>query len=248
MKNTTPQRIASAVTAALVIGVWLSATSVGQAATPDPHAGHTTPVEATNHNHGDSTASAQITQALEILGNNCDNSNLEPHDGFQLAPRCVSTSFGEVAAQQNNPTLRIVAAPEEVKVGEPFNIKVSTRNLVRDRFLAAGQGGYYLESAFLDSNGLTRGHFHTACRALGDGKLAPQPDRNAIFVATEDEQGGAAPDVVTVRIVNGLPSKGKFECAAWAGDGSHRIPMMQFANQIPAFDTVDIEVGGGGKG
>jgi len=245
VNRTTTQRIASAVTAALVVGVWLTATSVGQAAP----SGHTHPAGVENaHNHDALLTDSDTAQALEILGNNCDNSNLDAHDGFQLAPRCVSTSFGEVAAQQNNPTLRIVAAPVEVKVGEAFNIKVSTRNLVRDRFLAAGQGGYYLESSFLDGNGLTRGHFHTACRALGDAKLAPQPDRNAIFVATEDERGGAAPDVVTVRIVNGLPSKGKFECAAWAGDGSHRIPMMQFANQIPAFDTVDILAVGGGKG
>src|SRR3712207_8007833 len=35
------------------------------------------------------------------------------------------------------------------------------------------------------------------------------------------------------------------QCAVWAGDGSHRIPMMERANQTPAFDTTRIEVGGG---
>ena len=36
---------------------------------------------------------------------------------------------------------------------------------IRDRFLAAGQGGYYVESSVLQ-DGITRGHFHTACRML----------------------------------------------------------------------------------
>jgi hypothetical protein len=66
---------------------------------------------------------------------------------------------------------------------------------------------------------------------------APQP---AFFVATEDKKGGAAPDTVTVR-VTGLPA-GLAQCAVWAGDGSHRVPMMQRANQVPAFDVVRILV------
>ena len=35
-------------------------------------------------------------------------------------------------------------------MNESFRLKVSTRNLVRDRFLGAADGGYYLESSFLD--------------------------------------------------------------------------------------------------
>jgi hypothetical protein len=42
--------------------------------------------------------------------------------------------------------------------------------------------------------------------------------------------------------VLGLPQAGIAQCAAWAGDGSHRVPMMQRANQIPAFDVVRIRV------
>ena len=41
----------------------------------------------------------------------------------------------------------------------------------------------------------------------------------------------------------GLPGRGLAQCAVWAGDGSHRIPMMERANQTPAFDSVRILVG-----
>jgi hypothetical protein len=178
---------------------------------------------------------------LEILGNNCDESQLQPHDGFQNGDRCVSTSFGEVANQDSNPSLLIVASPRRVAVNAPFEIQVSTRNLVRDRFLAAGQGGYYVESAFLNGDGITRGHIHTACRILQSTNEAPDPAPvPAFFVATEDSQGSRTPDTVTVR-VPGLPA-GLAQCAVWAGDGSHRIPMMQRANQTPAFDVVRIQV------
>jgi hypothetical protein len=74
------------------------------------------------------------------------------------------------------------------------------------------------------------------------GRSAPDPAPVPVFfAATEDGKGGTAPDVVTVQ-VPGLPSAGIAQCAAWAGDGSHRIPMMQRANQIPAFDSVRILV------
>jgi len=46
---------------------------------------------------------------------------------------------------------------------------------------------------------------------------------------------------VTINIP-GLPTAGLAQCASWAGDGSHRIPMMERANQTPAFDTVRIRV------
>jgi hypothetical protein len=183
---------------------------------------------------------------LGILANNCDNSNLTPHDGFQNGDRCVSTAFGEVGTAENNPSLLITDAPEQVGVGEAFQIRVSTRNLIRDRFLAAGQGGYYVESSVLQ-DGIVRGHFHTACRMLSSVDEAPDPAPvPAFFVATEDRQGGRAPDQVTIN-VTGMPEAGVAQCASWAGDGSHRIPMMQRANQTPAFDAVRIEVGGGGN-
>jgi hypothetical protein len=178
---------------------------------------------------------------IEPLATGCENSDLPPHTGFQVAPACVATGFGEVAAAEDNPQLLIVEAPEEVTVGQEFTIKVSTRNLVRDRFLAAADGGYYLESSTLNEDGIVRGHFHTSCRVLGDTGQAPEPERQAIFVPTEDGGGGKEPDTVTVKIP-GLATAGQAQCATWSGDGSHRIPMMQFANQIPAFDAVRITV------
>jgi hypothetical protein len=178
---------------------------------------------------------------LGVLTNNCSTSTLPAHTGFQDGDRCVSTEFGEVGSAANNPTLLITAAPKSVAVNTPFELKVSTRNLIRDRFLAAGKGGYYVESSVLQ-NGLVRGHFHTACRMLDSTTEAPAPDPvPAFFVATEDSKGDATPDTVTIA-VPGLPSAGTAQCASWAGDGSHRIPMMQRANQIPSIDSVRIRV------
>ncbi|MGQ0576520.1 MAG: hypothetical protein ACT4RN_20275 [Pseudonocardia sp.] len=177
---------------------------------------------------------------LDILGTNCKNSDLERHDGFQKAPRCVQTSFGEVAEQ--SPSLLIADAPRSIKAGEAFTLTVSTRNLKRDRFLKAADGGYYAESSFLDDDGIQRGHFHTACRMLESTDEAPDAAPvPAFFVATEDKKGGAGEDKVTVD-VTGLTAKGTAQCAVWAGDGSHRVPMMVRANQTPAFDVVRITV------
>jgi hypothetical protein len=192
-------------------------------------------------------ASTKITvNGLDVLANDCSGSTLEKHDGFQKGDRCVSTQFGEVGSEANNPTLLIVSAPRSVEAGQPFTLRVSTRNLIRDRFLAAGQGGYYVESSVLQ-DGVVRGHFHTACRLLGSTRVAPDPAPvPAFFVATEDSRGSRTPDTVSIQ-VPGLPQAGTAQCASWAGDGSHRIPMMQRANQTPAFDAVRIQVGRRGR-
>ncbi|HET6530458.1 MAG TPA: Pecanex-like protein 1, partial [Actinoplanes sp.] len=148
---------------------------------------------------------------LGILTNSCDTSNLDAHTGFQLGDRCVSTEFGEVGAAANNPSLLIVSAPQRVAPNTPFTLQVSTRNLIRDRFLAAGQGGYYVESSVLQG-GITRGHFHTACRMLSSTRQAPDPAPvPAFFVATEDRQGGRTPDTVSIQ-VPGLPQAGTAQC------------------------------------
>ena len=57
--------------------------------------------------------------------------------------------MGEVAAENKLPSLLITDAPRVVGSNQAFKLKVSTRNLVRDRFLGAAAGGYYLESSFL---------------------------------------------------------------------------------------------------
>nr|WP_201749238.1 hypothetical protein [Micromonospora acroterricola] len=179
---------------------------------------------------------------LGVLANDCDESQLQPHDGFQNGNRCVSTEFGEVGAAANNPSLLITQFPDQVGRNQAFTLRVSTRNLIRDRFLAAGQGGYYVESSLLNEQGLVRGHFHTACRMLDSLTTPPEPQEvPAFFVATEDGRGSAQPDEVTIQIP-GLPESGTAQCAVWAGDGSHRLPMMERANQTPAFDAVRIEV------
>ncbi len=214
----------------------------------DPSPSDASPTDASPTGDPSPTPSASATPSpstppvLQILGNTCQGSPLAPHTGFQDGNRCVSTEFGEVGTADKNPSLLITSAPRSVRVNQFFDISVSTRNLVRDRFLKAADGGYYKESSFLTADGLVRGHFHTACRMLAATNAAPDPaPAPAFFVATEDGKGSADPDTVTIRVL-GLPQAGIAQCAAWAGDGSHRVPMMQRANQIPAFDAVRIRV------
>jgi hypothetical protein len=227
------RRILGAAAALVVFGGIVGVTQISNADT-----GPATQPPAAQTNAG-----LQIN-GLDVLANTCDGSTLAPHDGFQKGDRCVSTEFGEVGSAANNPSLLIVGAPRSVTVNTPFSLKVSTRNLIRDRFLAAGKGGYYVESSVLQ-DGIVRGHFHTACRMLATTGEAPVPDPvPAFFVATEDKQGGRTPDTVTIN-VPGMPTTGTAQCASWAGDGSHRIPMMERANQTPAFDAVRIQVRSG---
>jgi hypothetical protein len=194
-------------------------------------------------NGGGGNTGADDPNNLGILADTCkQGSKLQPHDGFQNGNRCVDTEMGEVGNADKNPSLLITQFPQQVKANQPFTIRVSTRNLIRDRFLAAAKGGYYVEMSLLDKQGLVRGHFHTACRMLDSTKVAPDPAPvPAFFVATEDSGGSAQPDQIVIN-VPGLPEAGVAQCASWAGDGSHRIPMMQRANQIPAFDSVRINV------
>lgn len=180
---------------------------------------------------------------LDVLASDCSGSRLQPHDGFQNGNRCVSTAFGEVGTQDKNPSLLITSAPEQVSPGQGFQLTVSTRNLIRDRFLAAAKGGYYKESSVLNGEGLQRGHFHTACRTLPDPGEAPDAaPKPEFFLATEDGSGSATPDEVTID-VPGIAQAGELQCSSWAGDGSHRVPMMQRADQTPAFDSVRVTVG-----
>jgi hypothetical protein len=155
--------------------------------------------------------------------------------------------MGEIAAETQLPSLLITGAPRFVQVGQKFQLKVSTRNLVRDRFLGAKDGGYYLESSFLNEQGLQRGHFHTACRLLASTRSAPDSGKAPeFFVATQDGRGGTEPDTVTIT-VDPIKSPGVLQCTSWAGDGSHRTPMMTKANETPAIDSVRIFVVGSGQ-
>jgi len=175
---------------------------------------------------------------------------LPVHEGHPTAAAtCVDTTFGEMAAQENNPTLLIVATPTTVQPGADIALQVSVRNLVRDQFPASAHGGYLAEPAELTAEGLTRGHVHGACRVLRNDREAPLPDRNAAFAAIEDGGGGTTPDRVELHLSGRdaagqplFPAGALVHCAAWAGDGSHRIPMDAFADQVPAFDAVRITI------
>jgi hypothetical protein len=203
---------------------------------------------------GASAASGQA--AVTPLATDCSNTALALHNGFQVAPACAETSIGEVPAEANGASLLISEAPKKVRQGDDIILKVSTRNILRDRFLAAGQGGYYAETSLLTEDGIVRGHFHAGCRVLDDGVNAPTPQRSPVFKAVEDGGGSKVPDTVTVTFAgkdaagNAIFKKGQdLQCAAWTGDGSHRIATMQFANQIPGFDSVRVQVkGDGGNG
>jgi hypothetical protein len=151
----------------------------------------------------------------------------------------VKTAFGELTAQEKNPTLPIVGASTTISPGQDIVLQVSVRNLVRNDFPASAHGGYYAEPASLDAQGLTRGHVHSGCRVLASTQEAPQPDRVAAFTAIEDGGGGAAPDTVEVHLpgrgADGqvlFPAGSLVQCTAWAGDGSHRVPMDAFPNQV----------------
>jgi hypothetical protein len=175
---------------------------------------------------------------------------LAAHDGHPTAAAaCVNTAFGELSAQEKNPSLLIVGAPSTISPGQDIPLQVSVRNLVRDAFPPSSHGGYYANPASLDAQGLTRGHVHSACRLLASTQDAPQPDRVTAFAAIEDGGGGAAPDTVEVHLpgrgADGqvlFPAGSLVQCAAWAGDGSHRVPMDSWPNQVPAFDAVRITV------
>jgi hypothetical protein len=113
-------------------------------------------------------------------------------------------------------------------------------------FLGAAAGGYYLESSFLNGEGLQRGHFHTACRILPNTDEAPDSSGvPAFFLATQDNGGGRGSDTVSIEVpAASTATAGTMQCTSWAGDGSHRTPMMSKANQTPAIDSVRIEISG----
>jgi len=192
----------------------------------------------------DEQTSASTTTATPAgavpLATSCDQSPLPRHDGFQDAPRCVAVDDGEVPAL--TPAVLIARFPRLVRAGRQFQVTISTRNLLRDRFLAAAAGGYYREMSVLDpGSGVVRGHLHAYVQALAGGVV---PDAEAapleFFVAIEDGGGGAGVSSVTVS-VNGLTAGRKRLCVT-AGDGSHRVPMMRAAKLAAAIDCVRIRV------
>jgi len=189
------------------------------------------------------TTSGPVVQPAEP-GKSCENSTLPVHEGLQSGNLCVAVDRGEVPTAENAPSLLIVSAPQQIAVNTPFEIVISTRNLVRDFFKPAASGGYYANRSFLNEEGIIHGHVHTAIRPLATTETAPDAAPVPVFFkATEDGLGGRAPDTFVVQ-VPGIATPGLYQIASWCGDASHGVPMAQRANQTPAFDAVRITVTG----
>jgi hypothetical protein len=172
----------------------------------------------------------------QILTDTCADSQLPPHDGFERAPRCVATDAGEVPVA--TPAVLISHFPRLARAGRPFQVTLSTRNLVRDRFLKAAEGGYYKEMSVLDQGGIVRGHLHVYVQGLTDGATVPDADATPLefFRAVEDGGGGAGVSRVAVA-VGGLAAGPKRLCVT-LGDGSHRVPLMRAAKLAAGIDCV----------
>ena len=107
---------------------------------------------------------------------------------------------------------------------------VSTRNLVRDRFLGAAVGDYYLESWFLNEPAAAGPPPRAGCCHQRGPDSSPAP---AFFVATQDN-GGLRP----VPCDDDVPATATDDAGhavhlVGRQDGSHCTPMMKRANQTP---------------
>ena len=169
-------------------------------------------------------------------------SKLTPHDGFQKSPACVSTAMGEIAAEDKLPSLLITDSPRLVGVNQPFKLVVSTRNLVRDRFLGAAAGGYYLESSFLNGPGpAARALPHRLPDARRRPSRRPTRQRPGVLPRHAGQRRRREPGHRDDRRARHGDQDGRhLQCTSWAGDGSHRTPMMTKANETPAIDSVRI--------
>lgn len=191
-----------------------------------------------------------VGEAAAVCGS-AGAGQLPLHRGHSdTAAACVSTPRGAIAALQNSASLLIVDPPATISPGQDIVLHVSVRNLRRDDFQPATEGGYYAHPAELDAQGLIRGHVHGACRVLTDSGQAPEPDLVDAFAAIEDGHGGAAAETVEMQLsgrgMDGrvlFPAGSMVQCTVWAGDGGHGVPGTASARQMPAVDAVRISVG-----
>src|SRR6266508_2950327 len=176
------------------------------------------------------------------LSKDCGDSPLTVNDGFQKGNTCVAVDSGEVS--DKTPAVLITDAPEEVAAGQDFQVAISSKNVVRDRFLAAATGGYYAERSVLNPNGVQRGHSHVWVQDIGDGQSAPNADAAPLdfFKAVEDNGDGDFTLTIT-----GLTAGNKKLCVNDA-DGSHRTAMTKAAKLAMPYDCVRLTVAGGGGG
>src|SRR6266498_1867887 len=170
------------------------------------------------------------------LSKDCGDSPLTVNDGFQKGNTCVAVDSGEVS--DKTPAVLITDAPEEVAAGQDFQVAISSKNVVRDRFLAAATGGYYAERSVLNPNGVQRGHSHVWVQDIGDGQSAPNADAAPLdfFKAVEDNGDGDFSLTIT-----GLNAGNKKLCVNDA-DGSHRTAMTKAAKLAMPYDCVRLFV------
>jgi hypothetical protein len=170
------------------------------------------------------------------LSKSCDDSPLPTHDGFQKGNTCVAVDSGEVS--DKTPTVLITRAPRVVPEGRDFQVAISSRNLVRDRFLAAATGGYYAERSVLNPQGVQRGHSHVWVQDIGSGRTAPDADAAPLDFFKAVEDNGAGDFTVTV---TGLTPGLKKLCVNDA-DNSHRTAMTKAAKLAMPYDCVRLLV------
>src|SRR6266511_394231 len=176
------------------------------------------------------------------LSKACGDSPLTVNDGFQKGNTCVAVDSGEVS--DKTPAVLITRAPRRVAAGQDFQISISSRNVVRDRFLAAATGGYYAERSVLNPQGIQRGHSHVWVQDIGSGRTAPDADAAPLdfFKAVEDNGDGDFTLTITA-----LTAGNKKLCVNDA-DGSHRTAMTKAAKLAMPYDCVRLFVFQGNGG
>ena len=116
-------------------------------------------------------------------------------------------------------------------------------------------GPYSFTSRFEDGSGTNPEELiaaaHAACFAMAMSAILAQEGHPVDSVRTTANvtlrRVDDAPTITKIELtaegkVPGIDEAGVVQCTSWAGDGSHRIPMMQRANQTPAVDSVRITV------
>ena len=170
------------------------------------------------------------------LSKDCGDSPLTVNDGFQKGNTCVAVDSGEVS--DKTPAVLITRAPRRVASGVDFQISISSRNVVRDRFLAAATGGYYAERSVLNPQGIQRGHSHVWVQDIGSGRTAPDADAAPLDFFKAVEDNGDGDFTLTITALN----PGNKKLCVNDADGSHRTAMTKAAKLAMPYDCVRLFV------
>ena len=186
---------------------------------------------------------AGANNGLDVLARDCSKSKLSRTTASRRRPPASRPRSARSLRQDNDPSLLITDSPRFVRPNTAFTLKVSTRNLIRDRFLGAAVGGYYLESSVLTERHPARPLPHRLPDAVQPAVGARSRPGARLLRGDAGQRRWRHPGHRDGQRRRACPTRGIAQCAVWAGDGSHRIPMMERANQTPAFDAVRILVG-----